>query len=158
MEGIKTFNIEIDLNDRDTLYDYGKCEYVQKPADGKWDLADLSMRAKHTLDKNNETVVSRIEKMDKSFTAKVTLQKDKTEDAGKGDDASEELDKTWGGYDPTDGEHPLPRRVLPIYKPGETVRGHLVLELTDKLDAEKLRLTFKGRAVVMVRVYHSKGH
>jgi len=44
----------------------------------------------------------------------------------------------------------LPPKVLPFYKPGETIRGNLVLDLLEPVDATSLYLRALGREFVCV--------
>ena len=52
----------------------------------------------------------------------------------------------------------LPRRVLPVYKPGEVVKGHINLKLREAVQADALTINFLGAGVVNIRIYHRYGY
>jgi hypothetical protein len=52
----------------------------------------------------------------------------------------------------------LPRRVLPIYKPGDVVKGYVNLKLKEAVKADSLTLNFLGAGVVNIRIYHKHGY
>ncbi len=156
MEKIKTFEIDIDLTDVDTLYDYARCEYIRRTAGTEWDYQVLKERAKDDfIDEEDETSQARVTMMDNTLYTKLFLEKEVKQSEKKGSEENEDV--YLGNFNEMQPSQKIPKRLLPVYKPGDLVRGQLILELTDKIEAEKLRITFKGRALVRIRVYHPRG-
>ena len=52
----------------------------------------------------------------------------------------------------------LPRRVLPVYKPGEVVKGHVNLKLKEAVQTDALTVNFLGAGVVNIRIYNQYGY
>ena len=48
------------------------------------------------------------------------------------------------------GEKILPQRVLPVYRPGDTVRGTLILDTSHPIDAKKLTLACTGTTLFRI--------
>ena len=159
MEAINEFYIDLDLSGVTRMYDYEHSEYLTVAADGRWDLPDLHRRfgSQELLETTeDDTKQCRLRLMDSAFTARGTLEKDRrasiAQTKGKGGDAdvpSDVFDKT--------SESELPYRLLPEIKPGGLVKGNLILDLKENIEAEKLTLSFKGGARVKIRVYHARG-
>ncbi len=193
MEAIKTFEVDVDLTEVDTLYDYARCEYIHRQPGTHWDLQALRTRAQDDqVEWESEILQARITMMDKilmdaGYFEKSIGQNINTDTRSKCNDKGKQIrnekesekddqDEVSEQKETTDQEYlctedmdnvyvgslnkmqPLqliPKRVLPIYKPGDTVRGNVILELTDIIEAEKVKLKFTGHAVV--RLFVSSG-
>ena len=56
-------------------------------------------------------------------------------------------------FDTFDTSLDLPRRVLPMYAPGDVVTGHVVVRLKKPLKAEAVTVNFLGEAISNVKTY-----
>ena len=46
---------------------------------------------------------------------------------------------------------------MPVFKPGDIVKGSVILELSQPLDAKGLEIVFEGQAMTLVYVYNQYG-
>ena len=53
---------------------------------------------------------------------------------------------------------PQQSRLIPVYKAGDVVKGHVILDLNEAFDADALSIRAIGRAFVKIRVYTGKGY
>ncbi len=163
MESIEQFDVEVDVSDRERLYDYVSCTLLKRPESGKWDTSDfVGLGDRDKIPDEDENAAQRVHLMDRSFHDKGCLEK-KMKDKKKGEDEHEEKKKKQEeedeeGFTDEREDKALPRRVLPVYKPGDIVRGQVVLNLKEPVKAEELTLNFMGYAHVQIRVYHRYGY
>ncbi len=141
MDTIKTFVIDIDISNVDLLYDYGHEEYMRRPGGGNWNMAEIAERQnEYQLDAQSDMCKQRVEMMDKLTHDKRFMEKEKKQFESYNDEA--------GASNVVRTRDILPKRVLPVYKPGDTVKGHVVLDVSGKFKAEVIKLNFKGGAKV----------
>ena len=178
MEYIEEFEIHVDISDRDCLYDYVTCQKLTRPDNGKWDLFQLRKygQVANSFTEDDENSMVRVVLMDKAIMDKKQLERRKKERRQKkrvqrvmsvsSEEESEDVETDDSEKEPKEPmvvnyrnemEGP-PRRVLPIFAPGEIVKGNLVLKLKKNVEASKLTLRFDGQAVVNIRVYHRSGY
>ena len=163
MDVIKNFNTEVDVGHCEKLYDYGYSTYHFRPADGQWDLSVFSDRGQHTnVSKEDENTMVRVDKMDKiinrsSFMEKGEKGKEEKGKEEKSAGAEMEILSKWNDFDYMHPNQKLPNRVLPVFKPGDIVKGSVILELSQPLDAKGLEIVFEGQAMTLVYVYNQYG-
>ena len=170
MEHIQEFEIHVDISDRKSLYDYVTCQKITKPRDGKgWNLAELRKYGQVVdhFREEDENAMVRVVLMDKAIMDKKDLERRKKEkrqgrraerSASVSSDDDDDDEKEPLVFDHRAETEGPPRRVLPIFVPGEVVKGNLVLKLKNNLEANRLTLRFDGHAVVNIRVYHRSGY
>ncbi len=163
MDSIEQFDVEVDISDRKRLYDYASCTLLKRPVSGIWDTANFArLGKKDNFPDEDKNGAQRIYLMDKSFHDKGARER-RVKDKKKGEDGHQEEkkkekeDKDDEGMIDEREDGALPRRVLPVYKPGDIVRGQVVLNLKEPLKAKSLKLNFKGYAHIQVPVYTSYG-
>jgi hypothetical protein len=100
--------------------------------------------------------------LDRAITDKRLLEKKSKLHLAEDKEAKSKRKSTNKGlwsYNSDDNEgNKLPRRVIPIYKAGDVIKGSIVLSLNKSIDAAKLVVGLQGRSFVQVRCYHSKGY
>jgi hypothetical protein len=153
MEAVTRFEIQLDVSDRQKMFDYGKSKMYQRPDEGQWDIKKLRQDSVvDGIDADDENTMLQIHNMDRVLLDKRWLEKGAETQAEGGGDSSESEENYF-----EEGEH-LPQRVMPVYYPDEVVRGTLILETTEPIEAEKLVLKMRGRAGVSIRIYHPRGY
>ena len=162
MDAIKNFDIEVDVGNCEKLYDYGYSTYHFRPADGQWDLSVFSNRDQHTnISKEDENAMVRVDKMDKIINRSSFMEKGKEEKGkvqkGKEEGAEMEILSKWNDFDYMHPNQKLPNRVLPVFKHGDIVKGSVILELSESLDAKGLEIVFERQAMTLVYVYNQYG-
>ena len=128
MDAITAFNIEVDVSNCEKLYDYGHSRYHYRPADGQWDLSIFADRQQHVdISNEDENIMVQVDKMDKVINRSKFMEKQKkeTDKDGKKDDVELML---WNDFDFMHPKQKLPKRVLPVLKPGDVVSGHVFLQ------------------------------
>ncbi|ELU10637.1 hypothetical protein CAPTEDRAFT_215174 [Capitella teleta] len=178
MEKIEKFEIQLDLTDCELVYDYVTKEEIRRPTSGVW--SPLLLEGKGSLKPipvNDEAERTRISLMDNCIMDTVFMEKKVVENKVKEaspssppkDEADEKADDAKDARplkatdfpstddlifgNPEDIDNHLPRRLLPVYKPGDKVKGHVILKLNDALGAEAFKLNFVGQTAVNVRFY-----
>lgn len=153
MEAITQFYIDLDLTNVKLMYDYEHSEFIY-PTEDQWDVDGLRrLFTSQELETDDDSKQTRLRLMDPALTAKGCLEKDRRSSvtaAKKPDESSFEI------FDKAQ-EDVLPYRLLPVLRPGDVVKGHVVLDLKENVDAEQLLVSFKGGARVKIRVYTGKG-
>ena len=132
MDTIKSFYIEINVDNCKKLYDYGHSTYHYPPADGKWDPTIVTCGPQiHKVDIKEKHAKVLVEKMDTIINDSKCMEK---------------LAKEEEKCDFMHSEHDLPNRVLPVFKPGDAVSGHVFLVLSKPLEAQSLKIYLQGKA------------
>lgn len=125
--------------------------YERPKEDGTWNIEQLRQDSVvDGIDGEDENAMLQIHNMDRLLLDKRWLEK-KADKVVKQEDYknSEEFEFSSSCH--------VPQRVMPVYYCDEIVKGTLILETSEPLEAEKLVLKMNGRAAVSIRVYHGKG-
>ena len=168
METIEKFAIHLDISDRDRLYDYVTCRHIRRPDSGKWNLDDLQKYGDISNitdnEEENEKEITRIYLMDKAIVHERLLEQCKDDGECKDLPKGTEHEAIIGPPPPREdyGVSVYPagprRRVLPIYRRGDVVKGDVVFTLTEPLEASKVSVDLTGQVVVNMRIYHRWGY
>lgn len=153
MEAVKSFDFHIDLDNCEQLYDYGRFEYISRPSGG-WDLDMLAQTRQEDPVFEDETTLLMMKKMYRSHRQKGALEKDSDSTKSK-----KEEKLTFDSFSAfSDSKPMLPKWVFPIFKPGDIVKGFVHLELKENVEAERVKIKFKGHASTNIRIYHKHGY
>ena len=79
-------------------------------------------------------------------------------DEGKEKDVKKESIPSWNDFDFMHPEQKLPKQVLPAFKPGDTERGLVFLQLLKPLEGKSLTIYFEGQAMTLVQIYSQHGY
>ena len=154
MDAVKNFDVEVDITNCERLYDYGHSAHVFRPAEGQWEVSVFSGRAEHTnISAEDENTMVRVDKMDKIINRSGFMEK-----KGKSEEKEAQNVSKWNDFDYMHPDQKLPKRVLPVFTPGDCVKGCVVLELSEPLDAKNFQIAFQGQAMTLIRVYHRHGY
>lgn len=165
MEAIKRLEFEPDFGNCNKLYDYVHRQEHLRPEDG-WNLVEINEDARlknfTSFPKKYITMTKLIEKSHREAgllekdpkrnaiekeSKKITDLATESEEIAVNDRMGMVYGK--GLFDslcPREGPVSLPSWVLPVYLPGDMVRGWLHLELSEPLPAKQLIVEFIGRA------------
>ncbi|ELU00990.1 hypothetical protein CAPTEDRAFT_207944, partial [Capitella teleta] len=160
MDKVENFEIELDISQQNAVYDYVRMDEIQKRADQEWDMSSFRGRGTTSgISKENENDLIRIKMMDNSIMdtrfleKKVKVKEDSSDTGSTGSD-----DLIFGNIDEEREGMFLPRRLLPVYHPGDTVRGHVDLHLNSEVPADALQVAFVGQVTMNIRMYHQHGY
>lgn len=166
VEGLDSYYIELDLSDRTVIYDYLLQKKIRKE-NGKWKFESYSK-----VNDKNKTTTKQIALM-YHFLNEIRLfekrgPREETEQAKDYDKELEEDENEihdWmkkqffrSQFENTENANQIPYCALPVYYPGDTVRGKLHLTTSKKFNLEKINLDFIGSAKTRYRVYHGRGY
>lgn len=159
MEAIDAFDIEIDISDRLRLYDYVTRTLLKRPTSGQWDPSVFNgLGSKDSIPDDDENTALSVSLLDNAIQQKRCLEKKVKDGKDKGKGKGKKGEDTQKGLFDEREDAAMPRRVLPVYKPGEEIKGKVILKLNQPVKADALKLKFTGYAHVNVRVYHRYGY
>ncbi|CAD5124932.1 DgyrCDS13177 [Dimorphilus gyrociliatus] len=161
IDGIDYYYIDVDLSDRTVLYDYLLQKKVRKE-NGKWKFEGYS-----NIREKNSKEVAQISLMYHFINHGRWLEKKGPKgDVESNEDADDE--KEYGLMKKSffqeltntgsDDQSDIPYCVLPVYYPGETVRGKLRLKTTKPFDLENINVAFTGGAFTRYRIHTGRGY
>ena len=133
------------------------------PSSGKWDYAVFKQLGRvEDVPPDDENKQLLVGLLDNAILDKGCLQKSMKETSedgkAKGFKPTVDMDNFASCFDGGGaGAVALPGRVLPVYAPGDVVKGHLSLVLKKELAAEKLCFEFLGQAACKIRLYSQHG-
>ncbi len=154
MDSIDVFDIHVDIDDRKHLYDYVTGKRLVHPQSGQWDAIQFrGLGNKEGIPSDNKKLKEKVQLMDNSITDIGCLEK---KAKGKKDDSK--VEPSFFDMSEEKSSVSLPRRVLPVYKPGDTVSGSVVLKVNKPFKADYLTVNLSGYAHVNIRVYHRYGY
>ena len=154
MDDVKLFKIEVDLDSISRLYDYQQGLFLNKPESG-WNVQELA-DAYRKVGEPDETMAHLMSKMYKAHLFKGRFEGDKTKDS-KDNDEDMELGSVFDSIrGPEGSDMSLPPFVLPVLRPGDSVRGQVKLEVVKEIEAENVIIKFKGHANTCLGMYNGQ--
>ncbi len=158
MDSIDYFNIEVDIDDRRHLYDYASCRLLTREDGRRWDPCQFKgLGTKRSLPEHDDNALQRMHLMDAAIWE--TNRTEKLVRTGSVHKSKNDAEATSPEPEqPASCGQDLPLRVLPVYKPGELIRGKVELELKKRLKARYVKVKMKGYAFVNIRYYLKYGY
>ena len=160
MHAIDEFRISLNISDHEELHDYATGQTVYRPKGGDWSPAAFTGTG--TIGKGAKCQARKqlwVDLMDSAICDRENLELAVDKGSGQHEKQTGEAgdDMHDDHFDDQFVDSGLPARVLPRYEPGDVVRGHIVLRLNAELQAEKIRLEFRGQAVCNMETFNHYG-
>jgi len=154
---VDEFAIDVDISDRNHLYDYANQQDIRRKEGESWDWSKITkLGGLQHIEDADESLMLQVSKMDKMFSDVGTFEKVAAEE--RKSDEDNKADEDDSSFDISDTKLDLPRRVLPVYGPGDVVKGQIVVKLNKHVEADKLTVNLGGSGVVVIRTYSQYGY